>query len=240
MLIWRADRQLAAMHFRSLTVGPKSLDRETRTVDAVLVTEAPVSMYDWSRLEVVPEILLADGAQLPGQIPLLDNHLRASVKEILGSVRSLLKSGQEVHGRLHFSSTVDKPFMLVTEGRLTAVSAGYRILQRTYVPAGSTKSISGEMFTGPVNVVTRWKLYELSLTSIGADEQAKLRGMGAIKAADIQHALEAYGGRGGNEVPEHPGNAPGRSPLTLAGLRKTIQEGIRMAYAGRGEEWTTH
>jgi len=232
MLTWRADRRLAAMHFRSLSVSPKSLDRENRTVEAVLATETPVPMFDWQRMEVVPEILLTDAAQLPGQIPLLDSHLRSSVKFQLGSVRNLQRSGQEVHGRLHFSSTVDKPFMLVTEGHLTAVSAGYRVLQRTYIPAGSTKSISGKMFTGPVNVVTRWKLYELSLTSIGADEQAKLRGMGAINAADIQRAMEAYGGRGGNEVPEHPGNAPDRSPLTLADLRKMIQEGVRLAYAG--------
>lgn len=166
MLTWRADRRLLAMHFRSLSIGPKSLDREDRTVDAVLSTEAPVPMYDWSRLEVVPEILLADGAQIPRQVPLLDNHLRQSVRFQLGSVRSLQRSGREVHGRLHFSSVSTQQFALVTEGHLTDVSTGYRVLQRTYIPAGSTKTVAGQTFTGPVNVVTRWKLYELSLTSI--------------------------------------------------------------------------
>lgn len=108
-------------------------------------------------------------------------------------------------------------------------------------------NVSAQTFAGPVNVVTRWKLYELSLTSLGADEQAKIRGMGAERAEEVQRAVEEFCGRamnsaeklnalGGNaaetlgKLHESGGDIRERLPLTLARLQEMIEDGFREAY----------
>ena len=174
---------LQEMDFRCFGVRASTVNDEARTVDADIATETPVREYDWKRGEVIPRVLLASGVILPEsrQIPLLDNHNRWTTQDQIGSIRNLRVEGDRVRGQLNFSSTATSEFTKVREGHITDVSAGFEVLNETYIEQGRTEIISGREFTGPVNVATSWRLREGSITPIGADEQAKLRGANPAK-----------------------------------------------------------
>ncbi len=187
-------RPMADPGFRSLEVRAKSFREDERSVEAVISTEAPVLMPDWSRGEMVPEVLLARGAEFPKsrQIPFLDSHNRSSIKDQLGSARNITVGDGNITATLMFSKAAQAEDAMagVREGHITDVSVGYDVLKRTYIAEGQTKTISGREFTGPVNVVTKWRLREVSLTPIGADAQAKLRGLDPAAVRFSQEEFE--------------------------------------------------
>jgi len=167
------------MGFRAFSMRTSSLNIEDRSIEADVSTENPVEMPDFVRGEMVPEILVSSGAILPAsrQVPFLDSHQRASVNNQLGSARELAVTNDKLTARLQFSSAADGEFTKVREGHVTDVSAGYQILKKKYVARGETATIDGRDYTGPANVVTSWRLMEVSLTPIGADSMAKMRGL---------------------------------------------------------------
>jgi hypothetical protein len=173
------DEAASALSFRDLSLRSSSLNIEERTVEADISTETPVNMPDWTRMEMIPEVLVASGAQIPKsrQVPFLDSHNRASVSDQLGSAREITIANDKLTARLHFSEAAGNEWTKVREGHVTDVSVGYEVLKRSFVPSGETKNIGGRAYAGPVNVVTKWRLREVSLTPIGADAQAKLRGL---------------------------------------------------------------
>lgn len=175
------DAETADMSFRALSVRAETFNEDTRSVQAVISTETPVDMPDWQRLEMVPEVLVASGVQFPGnrQVPFLDSHQRRSVKDQLGSARDIAVDDGQIGATLYFRKSAEANDALdgVKDGHITDVSVGYDVLKRQFIPAGEKKAISGRTYSGPVNVVTKWRLREVSLTPIGADAQAKLRGL---------------------------------------------------------------
>lgn len=173
----RAERDLPGLFTRSLEIRSASVNVDDRTVSATLATETPVPTWDPVRDDVIPEVLRADGAELPAQVPLLDAHNRESMRDQLGSVRWIVRKADSIAGVLHFAEDKDsdRAFGLVREGHVEAVSAGYQILERVHVPAMQTLVVIGKHYLGPVNVVTRWRLREVSLAPLVADENAKLR-----------------------------------------------------------------
>lgn len=176
----RHEHEAKSMGFRTLAVRASSLNVEDRSIEAAVSTENPVPMPDFERGEMVPEILLSSGAILPEsrQVPFLDSHQRSSVANQLGSARGIkIGENNEVTARLHFSSAAEGEFTKTREGHVTDVSAGYQILKKSFVPRGETKKVDGRDIPGPANVVTSWRLMEVSLTPIGADSMAKLRGL---------------------------------------------------------------
>jgi len=177
----RRDATQCDMGFRSLEVRAATFSEETRSVEAVISTETPVAMPDWHRMEMIPEVLVASGAEYPGnrQVPFLDSHQRRSVKDQLGSARDISVDGNQITAKLVFrkASESEEALAGVRDGHITDVSVGYEVLKRQYVASGDRKTIAGRSFEGPVNVVTKWRLREVSLTPIGADAQAKLRGL---------------------------------------------------------------
>lgn len=172
-----SQRVEGAVSTRAMAAMPTTFDDATLSVDGVLATETPIPMYDVERGAVVPEVLIAAGAQFParGQVPLLDGHSRESVGDVLGSVRDLRIAGDQVQGRIYFASSERKAYQLVRDGHVTDLSAGYVVLERSHVARGKTETVAGRRFTGPVNVVTKWHLREASVVPIGADAIAKFR-----------------------------------------------------------------
>lgn len=168
----------AAMDYRSFKVRAKSIDETNRTIDAMISTETPVAEWDWQRGEMVPRILVAEGAVLPKsrQVPLLDSHNRYSLDSQLGSIRNLTREANGISGQLNFSSTAADAWTKVREGHVTDVSAGFEVLKENYLSAGESRTFFGKTYTGPVNVATKWRLHEGSTVPIGADEAAKMRG----------------------------------------------------------------
>ena len=163
---------------------PISFDEKTFTVDVIAATEQPVRVFDTQRFEVVEEILLMAGLELPesGRVPLLDSHDRSSVKDVLGSVGGFKPVhingwGNVLKARVTFAATADgrAAARLVRDGHLTDVSVGYQTKLSSWIPDGETAEIQGVEYRGPLRVTQKWRLFELSITPIGADEQAKTR-----------------------------------------------------------------
>ena len=159
---------------RSLAVTPSSLNMEKRTVTVTMATENPVDVFHWDH-GVVPEVLLMDGVEFPERIPLLDTHDRYSSRSVLGSVGGISIVGRELTGNVEFSKTAEDILTKVEEGHLTDFSIGYRVSKSVFVPEKESTSINGRSFDGPLLVTTRWKVKELSICPIGADENAKAR-----------------------------------------------------------------
>lgn len=158
---------------------PASLDEETRSVAVVAATENPVLVFDYERWEVINEVLLMSGCQLPQsrQIPLFDTHQRYDTSSVLGSARSLEITGGQLLCRSYFSTVpeAETPYTKVREGHLTDFSIGYRVLEATWIAEKETATIEGRVFEGPVRVATQWIPRELSVCPIGADDMAKVR-----------------------------------------------------------------
>lgn len=166
------------MDFRAFTVIPGSINEDERSVEGVIATETPVVEMDWERYQRVPRTLLMSGAEYPSsrQIPLLDCHNRYTVKDQLGSIRGLRTEGDKLIGKLVFSKSSDDEWNKVREGHVTDISVGFQVMRQTFIPDKTTQKIGGRDFKGPANVATKWRALEGSITPIGADEQAKMRG----------------------------------------------------------------
>lgn len=174
------------MSYRTMSVrlskdgeGPATLDAETRSFEVIGATEDPVEVFDYDRWEVVPEILLMEGCEMPAgrQVPLLDSHARQNIASVLGSFRQMKAAGGQLVGRVFFSASkeAESPYIKAREGHLTDFSVGYRVVDSQWVPGGERAVIRGRSFEGPVRVTTRWRVRELSICPIGADESAKAR-----------------------------------------------------------------
>ena len=178
----QAEPQERDYNTRAFQIRPDTVDEENRTVDAVIATEAPVRVYDYQRWEMVHEILLMDGCQIPEarQIPLLDVHNRYTVEAQLGSTRSIRKEKRLLIGTNHYGRTpaADAAWSLTVDGHLTDNSVGYRVHAHVMIEPGKTEKINGRNYTAkdlPLKVCTRWSPHENSVCPIGADEDAKNR-----------------------------------------------------------------
>lgn len=173
------DMNFRAAPVRAAADGPSTFDPDTRSVEVIGATDAPAEVFDWSRMEVVNEVLLMDGLEMSKsrQVPLLDAHSRYSHSSVLGSYRDMKTDAHQLAGRAFFSTVpeAEGPMTKVKEGHMTDFSVGYRVIDTEWVPPGKTKTVKGRSFTGPVSVVTRWRIKELSLVPIGADENATAR-----------------------------------------------------------------
>ncbi len=197
-------RSISLRKMENDLVRPLTLDREARSVDVTAATETPSMVFDYDRWEPVPEVLLMSGVRLPRnrQIPLLDSHNRWSSSDVLGSGRNLRVEGQNLVATTVFSTVerAEEAFTKMEEGHLTDFSVGYRVNKFVWVPEKQSQVINGKSYTGPLKVVTDWTVKELSITPIGADEQAKARSFAAVSQEEengmdkrLRRWLEARG-----------------------------------------------
>ncbi len=161
---------------------PSSLNEKERSVDVVLSTEKAVDIHDWDRGRI-SEILLASGAEFSEQMPLLDSHSRYSVEDVIGSLRNIHADGNSIIAKAYFGETqrsIDA-FKLVQQKHLTDVSIGYRVLEANIAEKGQTIQVGNRSYSATdkaLRVVTKYKIYEGSLTPIGANDEAKVRSKG--------------------------------------------------------------
>jgi len=160
---------------------PRTFNAETRTMRAIAATDSGVNVASYERGGIIKQVLIMSGLELPanGQVPFLDSHNRFETSAVIGSFRNIDVKEHIVEGEIHFSSTSDDVMTKYGEGDLTDTSVGYTILEKAWVPEKESMNFDGRKFKGPVEVVTRWKLHELSAVPIGADDKAKAR-------ADVQ------------------------------------------------------
>jgi phage head maturation protease len=161
--------------------GPIAWDDDTRSVEVIGATEDPVTVWDWDR-GLVNEVLLMSGLEMPKtrKVVLLDSHDRYSTRSVIGSFREMDAKGGKLIGKAYFSQTPEGegPAQKIREGHLTDFSVGYRVMRKKWIEDGKTTEIDGRTFKGPLQVVTKWSIRELSAVPIGADQGAKARNEG--------------------------------------------------------------
>ena len=170
---------------RTYQLRADTLDEETRSIGAVIATENPVLVMDWSRWEIIEEVLLMSGCRIPegGQVPMLDTHDRSTVQKQYGSTRELRIEGTELVGRNFFTNSELKEarhaWDLTREGHLKDNSIGYRVSNGVRIEAGKTAEVQGKEFTASASMALRvaieWEVKENSVCAVGADDEAKNR-----------------------------------------------------------------
>lgn len=169
--------RLGVLTTRALPVTPDTYDENTRSIEVGLASDEIVEVYDVESGQVIREVLLTDGAELPERVPLLDTHNRKSIRAVIGSLRNFKKENGLIVARAHFSDDEDGRLAesKVRDGHVTDLSAGYRITEKRMLVRGEEETINGRTLVGPLRIGLRWKVREGSLTSIGADEKTKVR-----------------------------------------------------------------
>ena len=166
---------------RSVSLRAATIDEESRSVEAVIATEQPVTVWDWRRGEPIDEVLLIKGARLPDQLPLLANHSRWDLDDVLGSARKISAQDAQILARLYFAEgddAADRAWNKARQGHLTDVSIGYRVVEAIDIQPDSTAKVNGRTFKSgkrALRIATVWEPREVSLVPIGADPAAKLR-----------------------------------------------------------------
>lgn len=186
-----STRRNSQLSFRAAGAVPSTVNETDRTVEASLSTVTPVTEFDYDRWEWVPRVLVPEGIEIPRskQVPLIDSHYPRTTSNQLGSVRAISPDGDSVKGTLVFSSVHEDAFTKVREGHATDVSVGFQVVKQEYIPEGKSRKIRGREFSGPMNVATKWRLLELSLTPIGADHEAKIRGFDPTQLPSQEFAM---------------------------------------------------
>lgn len=176
------------MTARSFCTRADSVNPETRSVEAILVTQHRVRAFDMKRRETIEEILLLDGLDMPDQLPLVDTHpearlghaLEVTTDELYGSVREIRRERNTFVGTLHFAAdpASDLRWQKCRDGHLRDVSLGYVVSEATTIPAYQRKSVNGREYRAsarPLRVATQARARECSLTVLGADARCHLR-----------------------------------------------------------------
>ena len=174
---------------RVFKVGPKSFNKDARTVTAAVLTDAPTFMYDWER-GWIKEILPMETCRIPAQMPLCDTHNTFSVKAVLGSCRNIRAENVGGQGQLIadlvFARDTDSQNAMekVEDGHITDLSGGYRVYSAVYVEEGETYVLKNKSYVGPVKIALDWEPSEGSLCPIGADQFSKIRAKSADQPGD--------------------------------------------------------
>lgn len=216
---------------RDIHLRLETVDEQNRSVEAVIATEAPTTVFDMRSFRIVDEVLLMRGFEAPrnNQVPLLESHARWSTDFVHGSIRDMHVEGDKLVGRLHFANDEDsqRKWEKVRDGHITDISSGNRQLESVEIPAGQSRVISGRRFEAtdkPLQVALRWTTREGSLVAIGADPNATTRHDGT------QHSERGFQ----EQEPRHM-NKTLRTYLESLELRKEATEAEAWAYLGQLE-----
>lgn len=177
----KADEPIA---FRAISFRADQAREEDRSIPVTLATNKPVKVWDSYRGEIVDEYLLMSGADIPNQVVMVDSHDHSTVRNVLGSIRELTINGDSVDGRAYFA---DKPvareaFNDVRAGHLTDISVGAFRNQERYLASDKTERHEGMQVKGPARLVTRWKPFEGSPVTVGADRHSTFGRIPALRA----------------------------------------------------------
>jgi len=175
--------QSRRMAMQRVSITPRSIDLESRSVVAVISTPTPVRIYDRYSDKIVDEVLLSRGfrSQKP-TLRMLNNHDDYSLTSVLGTVSEITPTDTEVTAKLTFSAAedVNPIFTRVAEGHVNEVSVRAVYLEKDFVEIepGKTRSINGVTYTAAdvtKRIVKRWTGKEVSVVIEGADANASIR-----------------------------------------------------------------
>ena len=152
---------------RAAPTAPATFNREARSVEATIATNAPVEQRD-SRGPYL-EILDPAGLDLSAAqgVRLLDSHRKGSARDVIGTVGNVRRMAGEIVATLQFSKADDVSPIVerIADGTLQGVSIGYRILESRVSQSGGRRIVTA----------TRWRLVEASIVADPADIKAAFR-----------------------------------------------------------------
>lgn len=180
---------------------PDTWNAESRTVDVVWTTGAPVQRRDWMTGQIYTEALAVtaeaiDLERLNSGAPVLDTHSSYALGDVVGVVERASVADGEGRATLRFSDRPEVAGIVadVASGILRNISVGYRVESWDITPA--TRDAP------ELRTAVRWTPYELSLVPVPADPRAQVRaGPSAAEAArDILQSLSTAA-RAANQEP---------------------------------------
>ncbi|QRI65863.1 Mu-like prophage major head subunit gpT family protein [Shinella sp. PSBB067] len=206
------------MQTRREPIAPSSVNPETRSVDVVFTTGAPVRRRRWTGWDTsVPfdEILevserAVDLSRLNAGAPALDSHSVWSSFSQVGVVERAWIEGKEGKATIRFpreglDQAADRMFGLISDGIIRNVSVGYSIDRAKVVEAEKKGDVEKR-------IVERWTPLEVSFVTVPADPRAQVR------AADqTSYPIEIIATRSNKEafMPESTTVAAGDDPAII-------------------------
>lgn len=168
-------RRVMPLETRLAPIG--SYNEKARTVDLVWSAGGMVKRYDWERGQYYMEALSLDPAhvrmgRMQAGAPLLNNHNRWQLSDVLGVVEGTSFAGGEARASVRFSERdeVAPILMDVKSGIIRNVSVGYAVYRIEQLPpAAESEGL-------PIYRAIDWEPMEVSLVPIGADPGAGVRG----------------------------------------------------------------
>ncbi len=157
----RTDTRLV----QSASAAPRSYDRNTRTVEAVLATSFRVRRwFGWEELAITPEAIDLKRVGL-GQCRLLDSHNQFDTKATLGNIIAARVERGELIGKIRFADSAAgrDAERQASSGEVTGLSVGYKITRLVRI---------GEADGDEVYRAEAWELLEASLVTVPADPYA--------------------------------------------------------------------
>ncbi len=148
---------------RSIPLAPRSLDREARTVDAVIATGAAVGRRGFvERLDVNESAVT-----VRPNLPVLDSHNQRSIADVKGHVANVWFEPGAILATLKISDPA--ALDAIERGDVTGVSIGYTVSQweETAASRGADR----------VKTARAWTLSEVSLVPVPADHSAIIRSL---------------------------------------------------------------
>jgi hypothetical protein len=168
-------------------IEPQTTDDNKRSVEGILTTETPVTVFDFYRWDFINEVLMLDGMDKTKKIPLIDAHDRSTSKNVIGSTTDFkiveLEDGTRAVRVINTFSTVENDFFIkVKEGHIDSTSVGYRVYDEhsTILKPGEKAIIRNREFENvdkkkDLIIRSKWTPMENSLVPIGADQKSKFR-----------------------------------------------------------------
>jgi hypothetical protein len=166
---------------------------------AVIATETPVEIYDPVRGHMM-QVLLMDGVKFRRnrrQLPIVDSHDDATVRNVFGSIRNIVIEDGQLVGVPEFASDEESQVVATrySEGHLNDFSIDAVILERQYIPEGKSYTTKrGVVIDGPAEIVTAWEPHNASICATGADPNSTVRrsiDQTAQRRAQMDEALMA-------------------------------------------------
>jgi hypothetical protein len=172
---------------RFADTAPKSFDKASRTVDAVISTGSAVQrIYGVEKLRISPDAVGLDRMKNGSMIPVLDSHQAGSISNALGRVTSTWFARGALWGKLAFNETPmgTMAMGMVQRGEIAGISAGYAV-REWEITDKDGRVIDPEVERirwdedGLTFTATSWDLHECSLVNIPADMLSGVRSMGS-------------------------------------------------------------
>jgi Caudovirus prohead serine protease len=153
---------------REAAAKPNSWNADTRTIAAVIASNAPVARRDATGDYL--EILDPQGADLSGLIgaSVLDGHNNAGVRSVIGTVEDAAVEGTEIVARLRMSSRPELIDVVrdIAEGVIRHLSVGYSVSEWR----------DGSQDGKRTRTAVKWMPREVSFVAVPADRNAHTRG----------------------------------------------------------------